>query len=415
MTVAARLPLADGNIVVHDSSQMRTLNRLRFVRLAIVVAIAALGCAHMNRTAARSQQPLPLGELARIDVATSGIGSPYYRIPALAVSNTGTILVAFDARPTLADLPSSIRIVLRRSDDGGKTFGDQIIVRGGDADHGYGDPSFVVDRRTGRIFLFYAAGMRQGFAGSHTGTDVNDPDILQTDYSYSDDDGISWKSRRITPMIKKPEWGGIFAASGAGIQIVGGPYAGRLVQQYTVRYNGANWAASAFSDDDGATWHMGHLVGPGADENKSVQLSNGSLMLNVRAKPYRKVAYSSDGGETWYGLHDDTNLIDPGNNGSIIQYARSNTGVQQHVALLFSNTESASDRKNLTVKLSCDDGRSWPVRRTVNPGSSAYSSLAYLGAGKFALLYERGDYAHITLSIFDSTWLPATCAAYRPR
>jgi len=393
---------------------MLSVSRVRAVRAAIIIAGAGLGCAHAARSTAPSAEFLPRGELVRIDVATSGVGSPYYRIPALAVSTRGTILVAFDARPTLADLPSSIRIVLRRSGDGGKTFGGQIIVRAGDADHGYGDPSFVVDRRTGRIFLFYAAGMRQGFTGSHTGTDVNDPDILQTDYSYSDDDGISWRSRRITPMLKMPEWGGLFAASGAGIQIVAGPYAGRLVQQYTVRYNGKNWAASAFSDDDGTTWHMGHLIGPGADENKSVELPDGKLMLNIRAKPYRKVAYSSDGGDTWYGLHDDTNLIDPGNNGSIIRYAQSGPGRDKKLSLLFSNTESASDRRDLTVKLSCDNGRSWPVRRTVEPGASAYSSLADLGGGKFALLYERGDYTHITLAIFDSTWLPASCGDYRP-
>jgi len=335
------------------------------------------------------------------------------------------MLVAFDARPSLADLPSSIRIVLRRSEDGGRTFGDQIVVRTGDAEHGYGDPSFVLDRRTGRIFLFYAAGMRQGFAGSHTGVDVNDPDILQADYSYSDDDGLSWRHRRVTPMIKRPEWGGLFAASGAGIQIVNGPHAGRLVQQYTVRYNGNNWAASAFSDDDGATWRMGQLVGPGADENKSVELTDGRLMLNIRAKPYRKVAYSDDGGESWSGMHDDTTLVDPGNNGSIIRYADSSPPTQSSSvrssnartgsSLLFSNTESASERENLTVKLSCDDGRSWPVRNTVETGASAYSTLADIGGGKFALLYERGDYAHITLAVFDATWLSASCSDYLPR
>lgn len=396
---------------------MLSLSRCRTVRAVIVVATVGLGCACTGSTIASSPTPppqaLPHGVLVRIDVATSGVGSAYYRIPALAVSIRGTMLVAFDARPTMADLPSNIRIVLRRSEDDGRTFGDQIIVRAGDANHGYGDPSFVVDRRTGRIFLFYAAGERQGFIGSHTGTDVNDPNILQADYSYSDDDGISWHHRRITPMVKKAEWGGIFAASGTGIQIVDGPYAGRLVQQYTVRYNSDNWAASAFSDDDGTTWRMGRLIGPGADENKSVELFNGTLMLNIRAKPYRKIAYSNDGGDNWYGLRDDPHLIDPGNNGSVIRYAANRSDPAASKWLLFSNTESVSDRRNLTVKLSCDGGRSWPIRRTVEPGPSAYSSLADLGGGKFALLYERGDYAHISLAIFDRSWLPASCADYR--
>ncbi|HEY5085847.1 MAG TPA: sialidase family protein [Gemmatimonadaceae bacterium] len=257
----------------------------------------------------------------RQDIAVSGQGSPYYRIPAFAVTTRGTVLAAFDARPTLSDLPSNIRIVLRRSTDDCRTFGNQIVVRSDSAPHGYGDPSFVVDQKTGRIFLFYAAGERQGYMGSHAGVNDGDPNILQADYSYSDDDGLTWMHRRITSLIKKPGWNGMFASSGAGIQITHGPHAGRLVQQYLVRYQNANWAASAYSDDDGQSWHMGELAGPGANENKSVELADGTLMLNVRSKPYRKVAYSSDGGESWSDLRDDRQLMDPDDNGSIIRYA----------------------------------------------------------------------------------------------
>lgn len=383
-------------------------------RILIVGVIVAVACVHVPRSGPRAASVANDDTLVRHDIATSGVGSPYYRIPALAVSTRGTVLTAFDARPTLGDLPSNIRVVVRRSSDNGQTFGEQILVRGDPAPHGYGDPSFIVDRRTGRIFLFYAAGEREGYAGSHTGVDDNDPDILQADYSYSDDDGLTWRHRRITSLIKKSEWAGMFASSGAGIQIVHGPYAGRLVQQYSVRYHNANWAASAYSDDDGATWLMGQLAGPGTDENKSVELSDGTLMLNVRSKPYRKVAYSADGGETWQGLHDDPQLIDPGNNGSIIRYAADDTPNNRESGwLLFSNTESTDGRRNVTVKLSCDDGKSWPVRKTVDAGPSAYSTLARMRNGKFAILYERANYRYITLATFDPSWLNGSCAGYR--
>lgn len=379
-------------------------------RFVIASAIAVIACTHTTAGGLRTAPVAPGNLFISHDIATSGEGSPYYRIPALAVTTRGTVLIAFDARPTLGDLPSNIRVLVRRSSDNGRTFGDQILVRGDSSPHGYGDPSFVIDRRTARIFLFYAAGERQGFVGSHTGVNDADPDILQADYSYSDDDGLTWRHSRITSLLKKAEWAGVFASSGRGIQIVNGPYAGRLVQQYTVRYNHSNWAASAYSDDDGATWHMGQLIGPGANENKSVELADGSLMLNVRAKPYRKIAFSSNGGETWHGLRDDPHLIDPGNNGSIIRYAAdSSTNRRESQWLLFSNTESTSDRRNLTVKLSCDDGMSWPIRKTVDAGPSAYSTLARLDDGKFALLYERGDYAELTLVIFDPAWLIGTC------
>lgn len=201
-------------------------------------------------------------QLAQQDLATAGSGSPFYRIPALAVTTKGTLLVAYDARPTLADLPNPIAIVVRRGVDGGRTWGPQTIVRKGEGLDGFGDPSLLVDTATGRILLFYAAGVNQGFFGSHAGNSHDDPDVLQADVSYSDDDGLTWQHRRITREIKNPAWGGIFAASGQGIVLRHGPHAGRVVQQYVVRFEGKSWAASALSDNHGDTWRMGSSRAP---------------------------------------------------------------------------------------------------------------------------------------------------------
>lgn len=346
------------------------------------------------------------------DLATAGVGSPWYRIPALATTTKGTVIAAYDARPTLGDLPSHITMVVRRSTDNGRTWQAQQIVREDPAPHGYGDPSLVVDHQTGRIFLFYAAGMNQGFAGSHTGNDETDPDILQADYSYSDDDGLTWHHRRITHEIKDPSWGGFFASSGKGIQVKRGKYAGRLVQQYAVLVGGQIYAFSAYSDDHGATWHHGKLVGPGMDENKVVELADGRLMLNSRSRSgYRKVAYSTDGGETWSQPVDDHELPDPADNGSILRENR-NAGANSPEAhkLLFSNNESQSARENLVVKQSCDDGQTWPIRKVVEPGFAAYSTLERLPNGDFGLLWESNDYRNITFSTFTPDWLNGVCA-----
>ncbi len=343
-------------------------------------------------------------------LARSGEGAPVYRIPALTMTKAGSVLASYDARPSGNDLPSHIAVMLRRSTDGGRTFAPPITVRADTAPFGFGDPSFVVDRVTGRIFLFYAAGVRQGFFGAHAGVGETDPEVLHADYSYSDDDGRSWRHRRITAQIKDSVWGGLFASSGEGIQLRHGPHAGRLIQQYAIRYKGANWAASAYSDDHGEHWRMGQLVGPGSDENKVVELADGTVMLNIRAKPMRRTALSHDGGATWSLPRDEPLLPDPGNNGSIIRVApdAATTDARAHW-LLFSNTESTTARVNLTVKLSCDDGRTWPVRRTIEAGPSAYSTLTPLGNGRFGLLYEGGDYATITLALFDERWLGAGC------
>ena len=190
-----------------------------------------------------------------------------------------------------------------------------------------------------------------------------------------------------------------------------GPHAGRLVQQYVVRYAGGTWAASAYSDDHGDTWHMGRLVGPGLDENKSVELSDGTLMLNSRATPYRKVAYSSDGGVTWTGLHPDSQLPDPNDNGAILRVDVDAPPASPRARwLLFSNNESTSGRRHLVVKMSCDDGKSWPIRKTIEPGFAAYSTLARLPDGTFGLLWESDEYRRITFSTFDRRWLGDRCA-----
>ncbi|WP_406408041.1 exo-alpha-sialidase [Streptomyces halstedii] len=371
---------------------------------AVLVATAA-GTAHGAPTTAAA------GELTVQDIATAGVGSPYYRIPALTTTTKGTLLAAYDARPTLGDLPGNLGVVLRRSTDGGTTWQTQQVVRKEAAPKGFGDPSLLTDTTTGRIFVFYASSVNQGFFGSATGNDENDPDVLQADYSYSDDDGVTWTHRRITQQIKNPAWAGMFAASGQGIQLRNGPYKGRLIQQYAIRDNGANYAVSAYSDDHGETWRMGTPVGPGGDENKTVELNDGRIMLNNRSAPYRTVAYSTDGGATYTPFTQDTNLPDPANNGSVIRYAPDAAATDpQSSWLLFSNTESTSSRSNLTVKMSCDNGRTWPIRKVVEPGSAAYSTLTRLPDGRLGLLYERGNVQAITYSSFDLKWLGGTCA-----
>ncbi|MGF3139064.1 exo-alpha-sialidase [Streptomyces diastaticus] len=350
------------------------------------------------------------------DIATAGTGSPHYRIPALTRTTKGTLLAAYDARPTLADLPGNLGIVLRRSTDGGATWQPQQVVRKDAAPKGYGDPSLLVDRETGRIFVFYAASVNQGFFGSATGNDENDPDVLQADYSYSDDDGLTWKHERITADIKNPAWAGMFAASGEGIQLRHGAHKGRLIQQYAIRHNGANYAVSAYSDDHGATWKVGTPVGPGGDENKTVELSDGRVLLNNRSAPYRTVAYSTDGGVTYTPFQQDTELPDPANNGSIARFAPDVPASHPRSSwLLFSNTATTGSRSNLTVRLSCDNGENWPVRKTVEAGSAAYSTLTPLSDGtganpRVGLLWERADYQHITYSSFDLASLGGVCA-----
>ncbi|WP_434096816.1 exo-alpha-sialidase [Streptomyces prasinus] len=407
--------------------QRRTVPLL--LSFTVTAALAATGTAHpappvpappaqaAEAPAARAAEASAVaGSLVTQDLATRGQGAPVYRIPALTRTVKGTLVAAYDARPSMADLPANISVVIRRSTDGGATWQTQQTVRSEPAPHGNGDPSLLVDRETGRIFVFYSSTVNRGFAGSETGNDESNPNIQQADYSYSDDDGLTWKHERITAEVKNPAWAGMFAASGEGIQLRQGPHRGRLIQQYAVRADGANRVVSVYSDDHGATWKAGTPTAGGGDENKTVELSDGRILLNNRSAPHRTIAHSSDGGVTYTPFQRDTALPDPANNGSITRFAPDVPADHPRAKwLLFSNTEDTGIRRNLTVKMSCDDGRTWPIRKVVNTGASAYSTLTPLSDGigsnpQVGMLWEREGYQHMSYSSFDLKWLGGICA-----
>ncbi|WP_241828370.1 exo-alpha-sialidase [Corynebacterium glutamicum] len=126
------------------------------------------------------------------------------------------------------------------------------------------------------------------------------------------------------------------------------------------------------------------------DENKIVELSDGTLMNNSRssgADTYRKVSYSTDGGVTWAEPTLDTQVPDPRNNASLIRvFPTAPEGSAQAEVLLFSNTATTSGRTNGTVRMSCDDGQTWPVSKVFEPGAIQYTSMATLLNGDIGML-----------------------------
>ncbi|MER7334195.1 MULTISPECIES: exo-alpha-sialidase [unclassified Micromonospora] len=352
------------------------------------------------------------------DLAVNGVGGfPNYRIPALTVTTDGDLLASWDGRPTAKDAPGPNSILQRRSVDGGATWQQQEVVHAGQTESpikGYSDPSYIVDHTTGHIFNFHVYSQRQGFTGSQPGVDPADPNVLHAELSTSTDGGRTWTHRTITADITPDlSWRSRFAASGQGIQLRYGPHAGRLIQQFTIiNGQGHFQAVSVYSDDHGRTWRAGNPVGIGMDENKTVELSDGRVMLNSRDSHrggYRKVAISSDGGQTYGEVHVDRQLPDPTNNASIIRaYPEARPGSDQAKVLLFSNAASTTGRRNGTIRMSCDDGRTWPIAKVFRPGSMSYSTLATLPDGNIGLLYEPGT--GIRFATFNLAWLGGVCA-----
>lgn len=279
-----------------------------------------------------------------------------------------------------------------------------------------------MDRYTRDVFNFHVKSFDRGFGNSQPGVDPADRNVLQVEVSVSRDGGHTWTHRVITPDIT-PDlgWRSRFAASGQGIQLKYGEHAGRLLQQFTIiNAAGAFQAVSVYSDDHGTTWQVGQPVGVGMDENKTVELSDGRIMLNSRDSQrsgYRKVAYSDDGGVTYGPVTIDRELPDPTNNASIVRaYPNAPQGSDRAAVLLFSNAGSSSQRANGIIRMSFDNGQTWPVSRVFQPGGMAYSTLATLPNGNIGLLYEpEGGSGGIRFAQFNLAWLQGVGASITAR
>ena len=353
-----------------------------------------------------------------------------YRIPAITTAPNGDLLVSYDERPKDngnggSDAPNPNHIVQRRSTDGGKTWSAPTYIHQGTETGkkvGYSDPSYVVDHQTGTIFNFHVKSYDQGWGGSQAGTDPDNRGIIQAEVSTSTDNGWTWTHRTITADITKDNpWTARFAASGQGIQIQHGAHAGRLVQQYTIRTaDGTVQAVSVYSDDHGKTWQAGTPTGTGMDENKVVELSDGSLMLNSRASDgsgFRKVARSTDGGQTWSEPAPDQNLPDSVDNAQIIRaFPNAAPDDPRAKVLLLSHSPNPRpwSRDRGTISMSCDDGASWTTSKVFHEPFVGYTTIAVQSDGSIGLLSEDGNYGGIWYRNFTMNWLGEQCGQKQP-
>ncbi|MEW6866136.1 exo-alpha-sialidase [Trueperella pyogenes] len=343
------------------------------------------------------------------------------RIPAIAVASNGDILASYDLRPKQGarpggDSPNENSIVQRRSTDGGKTWGPRTTISEGKVAkegerYGWSDPSYVVDHTTGEIFNFHVGSLDAGLPnhpsyrlGNDGKVDVKYRKTMNFALSSSTDNGRTWNSRLITNDVlstsgtRIDEIAGCFATSGAGIQKMHEPFKGRLLQQAACSFKAGGFRAiTIYSDDHGKTWKGGKFTNSlhrNFDENKIAELSDGRLMLNSRVsadpgKGKRIVATSSDGGVTWTNIHVDNNLPDSQNNAQLIRaFPSANNGTLRAKVLLFSNTEKLGHRYDGKVKMSYDDGKSWPISKQIRNGHTGYTTMAVQPDGSIGLLME---------------------------
>lgn len=358
----------------------------------------------------------------KTDVFPPGLnGITRYRIPGIVVTRKSTVIAYAEARKNSSFDWGEIEIHLRRSTDCGKTWeagkhiahlgarleGNPHKKEGGEKEQTVNNPIAIVDRETGAIEFLYCINYARCYS------------------MRSLDDGVTWSTpvditAAFEPFRAKVDWKVIATGPGHGIQIK----SGRLVVPIWLAYgkegdHGPSAAGTLFSDDHGKSWQAGDLCLPNEgdfnnpNETMITELSDGRVMLVSRSvsKANRKIVTTSpDGAGNWTkpAFHDE--LWEPVCMASIVSYP-SKPGT-----LIFSNTHTLKfgkdgkevpagrgKRENLSIKLSRNDGKTWPVNKTLDAGPSAYSDLAVLPDGTVLCLYEGK--ADIQVARFNLEWI----------
>lgn len=322
---------------------------------------------------------------------TTGISC--YRIPTITTAPNGDLVAAIDERvPDCGDLRTNkdINIVIRRSSDNGKTWTAVEKVIDYPNGQSASDPSFIVDKTTNTIFMFY------NYMNLNT-----EKDIYYFMVTKSSDNGKTWSTPvDITSQVTKSSWHNHFKfiTSGNGTQTKDGKLLHTIVNLNSGLYVFG-------SDNHGDSWYLiDKSITPG-DESKIIELNDGSWMINSRVNKvgYRYIHTSTNEGLSWTTISAPA-LPDPGCNASILRYSSVAEGDDKN-RLIFVNAKDAKQRKNLTIRISYDEGKTWSTGKTIYTGGAAYSSLTLLKNGEIGLIFEKDEYKDNTFVSISMKWL----------
>ncbi len=336
-----------------------------------------------------------------------------YRIPSLICTKNGTALAFCEGRIDDSTDGSPTHLVLKRSAGNAHEWnparrsGPVPLGRSRKADmtwrpmqillacrdkEAYMNPVPVIDRTSDAIHLLV-----NYYPHYDPRTEERD---ARTWMLTSLDEGATWsKPIDITSQVGAQELG-----PGIAIQLT----SGRLVAP---TYQGV-----IYSDDRGEYWRAGGKAPGPVSESQVVELANGALMRNTRGSPLRTVTVSQDGGLTWGEPYCDSALTDSklwgGCQASLIRYTTADRGGKKN-RLLFANPADLTYRFLMTVRLSYDEGRTWPVSRLIRNGTGAYSSMTVFPDGTIGLIYETGNsydgfveyHAKLAFARFNLEWL----------
>jgi sialidase-1 len=396
---------------------------------AAFTTIPSLAAAWTRAQTASTTSQAQTGEPVETDVYVAGQdGYHTFRIPSVILTAKGTLLAFAEARRAGRGDAGDIDLVIKRSADGGATWSAMKVI--GDNGAGtFGNPCPVVDRERGTIWLLTTQNLGEDKESQILdGTSKGGRTVW---VMHSTDDGVTWSEPKdISASVKKADWTWYATGPGIGIQTRGG----RLVipANHALAGTKVHQSHLFYSDDRGKTWTLGGSAADHTNESQVVELADGRLMLNMRNHPPQKpentrmVAISTDGGRTLGETATDRTLVEPPAQASLVRYSLAASGAGKGRAesagkgskrdsekpsgrnrLLFANP-AAPKRERMTVRLSYDEGATWPASRVIYEGPSAYSCLVVLRDRTIGLLYERGaeaPYDRITFTRFTLGWL----------
>jgi len=320
-------------------------------------------------------------------------GYKRYRIPSLLTTPKGTVLAICEGRKDGRGLTGNIDLVLKRSTDSGKTWGPlEVIVD--DGDFTLGNPCPVIDPKTGTLWLLFTRSV---------GVDLEEEIVAGTKaptrvfVTFSTDDGKAWaKPRDITASVRRDDWTWYGTGPGVGIALK----SGRLfIPSYHAEKGSKRYFShSLFSDDGGKTWAIGASLDADTSEPQAAERADGTLVLSARTMPpagkkagdpfHRTVALSEDGGTTWQPATIAPMLHDPSCQASLYRWPG------EEKLWLYSHPMGPG-RRDLTLQISKDEGRTWAKSRLLRSGDAQYSCLTKLPDSQVGCLYEswtNGNY-----------------------
>lgn len=323
-----------------------------------------------------------------------------YRIPGLVTTSSGTLIAVYDIRyDKSGDLPGNIDVGMSRSTDGGRTWEPMKVIMdmGGPNDNsGIGDPAILYDSTSKTLWC--AALWSKGNRSLHGSQPGLSPDESgQFVLVKSEDDGKTWSEPiNITAQVKNPIWHIYFNGPGRGIVMKDGTlvFASQYWDETTTPSKiGIPHSSIIYSKDKGKTWQSGIGAKSNTTEAQVVELSPGTLMLNMRDNrgKFRSVAITKDLGKTWTEhLSSQHELIDPICQASLLKASMRVDGKQKDI-LLFSNVANRYNRVDMTVKASLNLGESWSAKNEklidYRP-SYGYSCLTKIDDNTIGLIYE---------------------------